>query len=149
MSDPRVVFLEGSGDAPSTLTLSEKGMKTWILWRLLSANNRDLGRGQNLFASHDQSVEHFRFVRENIERVEPVITHVDAGLEWFWVLMLDEQPVARSSRGYERLRECHYCLAQFLESVSTAEVVDDPERIVRLRQDHAVPGTFEPFADAL
>jgi hypothetical protein len=81
--------------------------------------------------------------------MEQVISHAQVGVEWTWSLLLEEKPVARSSRGYERLRECHYSLTQFLKAVPVAVVVDDPAHMVRQRRDHAIPGTFEPLVDAL
>jgi|GEM_PF-2122832 len=152
MSDPRVVFLGGDGSTPQGLTfadLAHEDSSSWVMWRVLTANNRDVGRCQNLFNDHESSVSDFLNFKANVQRLEPVISHAQAGLEWTWVLLLDEKPVARSSRGYERLRECHYSLTQFLNAVPVAVVVDDPAHMVRQRREHAIPGTFEPFAEAL
>ena len=163
MSTPRVVFMGGDGQAPresgsvaipeqrEAVSDAPKVRRPWVLWRLLSSNNRELGRSQMLHADHAMSVEDLLHLKRNIERVEPVITHAEYGVEWHWALLLDGAQVARSSRGYERLRECHYSLEQFLTALPSAAVLDDPARMVRQRREHAIPGTFTPLprADAL
>ena len=152
MSDPRVVFLGADGSAPQGLTFADPAhddSSSWVMWRVLTANNRDVGRCQILHHEHADSVADFMNFKAHVERMEPVISHAQVGVEWTWSLLLDEIPVARSSRSYERLRECHYSLTQFLNAVPVAVVVDDPAHMVRQRRDHPIPGTFEPLADAL
>jgi hypothetical protein len=146
MSDPRVVFLGGDGSAPQGLTFADSAHEdssSWVMWRVLTANNREVGRCQILHHEHADSVADFMDFKAHVERMEQVISHAQVGVEWTWSLLLEEK------RGYERLRECHYSLTQFLKAVPVAVVVDDPAHMVRQRRDHAIPGTFEPLADAL
>lgn len=161
---PRVLFMGGDGDAPriegsapvipEQVASGENGFvlpRRWVLWRLLSANNRELGRSQALHVDHDLCVQDLLRLLGAINRLEPVISHVDGRAEWTWSLLLDGAPVARSSRAYGRIRECHYSLEQFLSTLPDALVVDDPERMVKQRRVHSVPGTITPLplAEAL
>lgn len=55
---------------------------------------------------------------------------VDATGAWTWSIDLDGETVAVSSRSYLRVRECHYNVERFLETVPTADIVAGT-RVVR------------------
>ena len=165
---PRVLFMGGDGQAPrvqgstplipeqssgpeATATVPSTLTRRWVLWRLLSANNRELGRSQILHIDHSLCLQDLLRLKSALDRVEPMIIHANGRAEWTWTLLLDGAPVARSSRAYGRLRECHYSLEQFLAALPEAPVIDDPDLMVKQRRAHAIPGAFPvlPLADAL
>jgi hypothetical protein len=151
MSDPRVVFMGGHGSPPGQMTIrhgSQSGVVglDWILWRVLSANNRELGRSFTAFSCLQDAEDDFVGFRSDVSAAEPFIEHAVGGVEWKWTLRLLDTPRARSSRGYERLRECHYSLSQFLDAVPGADVITGAEHLVRQRKDHPIPGNYEPLS---
>jgi hypothetical protein len=92
-----------------------------VRWRLLSANNRETGRG----------VESYRDVescRVGIKDLQSVIDDLDAAVrrlgtkEWAWQLTRDGEPVIVSSRGFDRMIRCEQGLTHFLEQVRAAEI---------------------------
>jgi hypothetical protein len=91
-------------------------------WRLLSANNRELGRSPVFFPQREACEQAVSWLHANIERAVPVVVAVRPGAQWGWRLDIDEQEVALSARAYHRLRECRYNLAHFLAGVLAAEV---------------------------
>ena len=150
MSDPRVVFMGGHGEPPGQMAIragSEADIPgvNWLLWRVLSANNRELGRSFTAFSSLRDAEEDFELFRASVANAAPCIEHAVGGVEWKWTLRIEDIPRARSSRGYERLRECHYSLSQFLDAAPSAPVIQGEEHLVRQRKEHPAPGDFEPL----
>ncbi|MGW5240167.1 hypothetical protein ACWEOW_14655 [Monashia sp. NPDC004114] len=109
------VYTRGSG-GPSTGD---------VRWRLITANHRDLGRSAEFFADAIGAVTSIRVLLAGLERLERALAcGVDDGL-WRWTLLLDDEPVARASRGYRRRIECELSVKQFV--VLAAESVVNPQ----------------------
>lgn len=89
-------------------------------WRLVGANNRELGRmalGMGELVSCCEGMELLRGGLERaVTRVKPAVS-ADA---WGWALEIDGVTVAISGRSYMRQRECQYSLTQFLAAVPEA-----------------------------
>ncbi|MEY9962020.1 hypothetical protein ABIA33_000041 [Streptacidiphilus sp. MAP12-16] len=92
-----------------------------MAWRLLSANNRELGRSLTDFLDEDSCREAVAWLRDNVERAASVMCTVQPSAMWGWRLDIDERPVALSARAYRRQRECRYNLAQFRAGVLDAD----------------------------
>jgi len=93
----------------------------WTAWRLLSRNNRELGRSPGTFLSAQAcvaAVERLRAVASDASRILSVD---DRDGRWCWRLTADGVPVAVSSRSYHRQRECVYSLDHFMAAVALAE----------------------------
>jgi hypothetical protein len=150
MSLPRVLFVEGDGASPAGLIVprtpadsaAEAAQGTlarsphWAMWRLLSGNNRELGRSATTFPLVDDAIAAVIQLRAGWHRLESHDVQETQPSQWSWVVTLDDVAVARSTRRYQRLRECRYSLAGFMEGLPIATVVTDLDRIVRQRRPH-------------
>lgn len=92
-------------------------------WRLLGANNRELGRSAGQFADLDSCQAAVHDLVARIASAVPGITS-DSGHTgaWSWRLDLGGRAVAVSCRTYLRHRECTYSLAHFLGAAPEAVV---------------------------
>jgi hypothetical protein len=118
-------------DRLSTLTAQPPGGRGWaesrkigaglVGWRVLGANNRELGRGAVPFWGVDEA---YQAVHEAQTVVERTVTRfwADELGGWFWNISLDGEQLAVSSRGYRRQRECIYSMEQFREHFPNARV---------------------------
>jgi hypothetical protein len=91
-------------------------------WRVLGANNRELGRSVGPFWRADEAYQAVQDAQTVLERTVTRYWADDLG-EWFWNISLDGEQLAVSSRGYRRQRECIYSIEQFREHFPTARVV--------------------------
>jgi hypothetical protein len=100
-----------------------------VTWRLLSGNNRDLGRATSGFPDVMSCLATVRRLQLLIDRA--VATPVRAGrVAWTWRARLDGVEVAVSSRTYQRRVQAESACAVFLALAHTATVTDAP-RLVR------------------
>ena len=92
-------------------------------WRLLGANNRELGRGAGLFPDLESCQAAVRDLVARLASASPGITS-DSGNTgaWSWRLDLGGRAVAVSCRTYLRHRECTYSLAHFIGAAPEAIV---------------------------
>jgi hypothetical protein len=97
------------------------GESSWFGWRLLSANNRELGRSAGFFPSREDCETAVSRLRAELERAVPVVYVLRPDSLWRWRLDVDGAETARSGRAYQRLRECRYNLAHFLTGASLAD----------------------------
>jgi hypothetical protein len=119
-------------DRLSTLTAQPSRGRDWaesrkigaglVGWRVLGANNRELGRSAGPFWRVDQAYQAVHEAQAVLERTVTRFWADDLG-EWFWNISLDGEQLAVSSRGYRRQRECNYSIEQFREHFPTARVV--------------------------
>ena len=91
-------------------------------WRVLGANNRELGRSAAPFWRADEAYQAVYEAQASLARTVTRLWADDLG-QWFWNITLDDDQVAVSSRGYRRQRECIYSIEQFREHFPTARVV--------------------------
>ena len=91
-------------------------------WRVLGANNRELGRSAAPFWRADEAYQAVYEAQASLARTVTRLWADDLG-QWFWNITLDDDQVAVSSRGYRRQRECIYSIEQFREHFPTAAVV--------------------------
>lgn len=100
--------------------------ETYTAWRLLSANNRELGRGLANFRDEESCRRAVVGLRTDIERGVAVMCREQTTSMWGWRLDIDDQAVAQSARSYRRQRECLYNLAQFRAGVTGV----DPAQVI-------------------
>jgi hypothetical protein len=90
-------------------------------WRVIGANNRELGRAAGPAWKVDEA---YQAVHEAQLAFDRTTTHLgaDAVGTWSWHISLGSEVVAVSSRGYRRQRECVYSADQFREQFPSAKV---------------------------
>jgi hypothetical protein len=102
---------------------------SWVAWRLTGANHRELGRSARVFADLTQARLDAVALHEGIAEVEAQILTVPHTGTWGWRLRIGDVPVATSSRGYARHRECTYNVSAFVAAATVAALSDaEPPR---------------------
>ncbi|MFB7290397.1 hypothetical protein [Actinacidiphila glaucinigra] len=102
-------------------------------WRLVGANNRELGRSAVTYASLVECQAAVLLLREHIGQIRAQLSMADAGGTWTWRVELAGRDVAVSGRTYHRLRECQQNLGRFLAAVPVAELTEGTAQRPRLR----------------
>lgn len=102
-------------------------------WRLVGANNRELGRSAGTYASLAECQAAVLLLREQIGQVRAQLSMADTGGTWTWRVELGGRNVAVSGRTYHRLRECQQNLGLFLAAVTVAEMTEGTAHRPRLR----------------
>jgi hypothetical protein len=96
-----------------------------VTWRLLSSNNRDLGRAAGTFADAAACLVTVRRLQRRVH--ESVAIQLRAGrVAWTWRVRLDGADIAVSSRTYQRRVQAESACAVFLGLVPLATVADAP-----------------------
>lgn len=94
-------------------------------WRLLSSNNRDLGRSALAFPDMRTCQLMVRRLQLMIDKV--AVVQLRAGrVDWSWRVRLDGADVAVSSRTYQRRIQAESACAVFLGLVPEAGVAPAP-----------------------
>lgn len=96
------------------------GSDDCFAWRLLGANNRELGRSGWPYADLDSCRLAVLDLLERLDQVEASMAAGPRNSAWTWRLILDGQAAASASRSYQRQRECAYNLERFLEALPVA-----------------------------
>jgi hypothetical protein len=90
-------------------------------WRLLGANNRELGRSALAYPDAESALDAVTAVRRLARVGAAHIVHELAAAPWVWHLENDGGVVvATSGRGFRHERECRYNLDQFREAAPSA-----------------------------
>ena len=95
-----------------------------IRWRLLSNNNREIGRGVESYSDAESCRLALKELQINVERLDRVVRRADAN-SWIWVILEDGRPVVAAAHGYDRQIRCGRGLAHFVREIGTAPVVDE------------------------
>ncbi|MFJ7588116.1 hypothetical protein ACIQZO_12175 [Streptomyces sp. NPDC097617] len=132
----------GAGGCPEAVT-----------WRLIGANNHELGRSPHAHSSLTACCSSVERLRAEAARVSTLVvmspgtgtgtgsgSAATAGATagggagaWTWQLTLDEQCVAVAVRTFRRQRECRHSLQLFLSAVTEAQVASGVTYTRRLR----------------
>jgi hypothetical protein len=99
-------------------------------WRLLSNNNRDLGRAASIFEDVDGCLVAVEHLRRNAGHTTPVSLRAGRA-DWTWRVQIDQVPVAVSSRRYQRRVQAEYACGVFLGLVETAAVMNTVRLVQR------------------
>jgi hypothetical protein len=117
MVQPRFQLIPGARLAGATGTGG-------VGWRLLGANNRELGRSAGSYPDADAAHDSIVRVRELAMGGEAHIVHDRASGLWAWHLDDSGALVALSGRGFRHERECRYNLDQFRGAAPGAPASD-------------------------
>lgn len=92
-----------------------------VRWRLLSGNNRELGRGLGLFGDPEECRVAVKDLQcelgQLMSRIRPAPVN-----QWVWELRRAGVPVAASGHSFDRLVRCERGLAQFTERMADAPI---------------------------
>jgi hypothetical protein len=136
-----VAFVSGTGRPPHAAgpqwRTPDVASAPWYLWRLLSSNNRELGRSAATFLDLDAAVESVDRVRHALSCSELFTVRVSAPARWRWELHLEDAVVACGSRTYQRLRECQSSADGFRACLTDAAIQAHPSQLVHQRRLHA------------
>ena len=126
VAGPRFLFVcSNEGDAHVRLLNTPRGYDH-VAWRLLGANNRELGRSAVWYPDVESCREAVRALKRQIGGVTPAIMSVpQPGGAWSWRLAVSGTPVAVAGRPYRRQRECAYNLNHFVAAVPDALITDE------------------------
>ncbi|MGW3953452.1 hypothetical protein ACWEKM_21630 [Streptomyces sp. NPDC004752] len=116
-------------------------------WRLVSANNRELGRCVGAFGSLAAGQATVARLRERVADVRALLVMADVPGSWTWRVELDGQDIAMAGRSYQRHRECQYNVNLFLATVPVAQLGEGLVSRPRLRGLH-LPGPARPARPA-
>jgi hypothetical protein len=91
-----------------------------VRWRLLSGNNRQLGRSAELFDGVAEARQAATRIRDGTGSLEQYVVRLVAPVRWAWSLVLDGILVAVSGRAYEGERTAVHALELFLSAAAAA-----------------------------
>jgi hypothetical protein len=90
-----------------------------IKWRLLSGNNRELGRSADGYPDAELCQLAVKSFAESIDDLVPQVRR-RANSGWGWVLLDDDRPVVSSGHPYDRQVRCEQALGTFCELARNA-----------------------------
>src|SRR5215467_9412659 len=96
----------------------------WYGWRLIGANNRELGRNARRFTSYPLARQAVRHLQQHLDLVVRGTYVEPATGRWIWRVDLDDEPIAISGRWYERDHDSRLGMAKFLQLTPDAVLVD-------------------------
>lgn len=94
----------------------------WVAWRLLGANNRELGRSGATYPGLVDCVASIDVLKRVISSTAGLVAPEPSTGSWYWRMDADAVAVAVASRAYRRQRECFYSLEQFRAAVPGADI---------------------------
>ncbi|MCW2494735.1 hypothetical protein [Jatrophihabitans sp.] len=92
-----------------------------VRWRLLSGNNRDMGRGFDQFDDAETCRLAIKQLQADAAELESRIQRV-APSRWQWQIVTDKLVVAAAGHPFDRLIRCEQGMSQFLEHFGTAPI---------------------------
>ena len=98
--------------------------REWYGWRLMGANNRELGRSAHSYPSYPVVRKAVRDLQAHANRLVRATVIDPATGRWGWRLDLDDRTVAVSGRWYERDHDSRVGMDKFVNLVPSAELVD-------------------------
>jgi hypothetical protein len=115
----RIVSTEASGQAHFQLFAAD--WKSDVRWRLLSANNRELGRS---YLAHPNAEACVLAIKEMVVVLDELTAQVrrKAGNLWQWMLVFDDAPVAVSGHAYDRQIRSQEAAGRFRSHARSARV---------------------------
>jgi len=105
----------------------------WYSWRLMGANNRELGRSALRYESYAGARQAVGRLQRHADQLV-CTTVVDPGTgRWGWRIELDGGAVAVSGRWYERDHDSRLGMDKFVDLLPEADLLD---AVVALRVRH-------------
>lgn len=101
-----------------------------LVWRLLGANNRELGRSAEQFASTEASlvsIEHLGALIRGPSTPRIALSSTGgAGFAWWWMVADGDVRMASSARVFSRQRECLANYEHFASAAASAALPEEP-----------------------
>jgi hypothetical protein len=104
-----------------------------ICWRLLSPNNRQLGRSADVFDDLPACVRAVELFLSGLDDAEPLVTRRTAPVRWTWRVLEGNHVVAMSGRSFEAERQAIRTLDKFLASAAVASAAPELMGLPRTR----------------
>ena len=95
-----------------------------VRWRLLSGNNRDMGRGVAAYRDAEACGAGIREILRCLDEFDPVFIP-DGGNAWRWFLRYKGEPIVSSGHAYDRKIRCKEGQLQFLRHAPDAQIKGD------------------------
>jgi hypothetical protein len=92
-----------------------------VRWRLLSGNNREIGRGAESFPDAETCRIAVKEMQCSVDELEATVRRGE-GHAWVWQLSFRGRVVAASAHGFDRLIRCNRGLDQFRDELRGAAV---------------------------
>ncbi|HJQ43047.1 MAG TPA: hypothetical protein VJ831_08180 [Jatrophihabitantaceae bacterium] len=108
-----------------------------LRWRLLSGNNREIGRGAEFFPDAESCRIAVKDLQTALDDLVPAVRR-ESGHAWVWQLSFGDRVVATSAHGYDRLIRCERGMSQFRVEMRTARVGD----VVMISQTRRWGGSY-------
>src|SRR5215467_5183199 len=96
----------------------------WYCWRLMGANNRELGRSALSYPSYPGARRAVRYLQQHANRLVRTTVIDPATGRWGWRLDLDDKAVAVSGRWYERDHDSRLGMDKFVDLIPDAELAE-------------------------
>ena len=93
-----------------------------VRWRLLSSNNREIGRGVELYPDAETCRLAVKELQAELDAAETIVRRADANV-WTWQLTLAGRVVAASAHGYDRQIRCRRGGVQFRHELRDALII--------------------------
>jgi hypothetical protein len=123
----RFIYIS-DGDNQSAWHARRDRAQVRVGWRLIAANNRPLGRSWVVFDSFEACVDAATLLHDRLGDVTSTAMFDTKQANWYWTVLLDDDPVAVCVHAYRRRVECMKALEQFLVAVRTTTRVADELR---------------------
>lgn len=123
MEAPRFMFI------PVRLGHPLAAVPKAVLWRLLSGNNRQLGRCAGVFDDIPSAREAAKSLQQGLDACEQIIVRLAVPPRWAWSIMHGGSVAAVSGRSYESERAAVRGLDLFVTGAAVARV-EAPEQSV-------------------
>jgi hypothetical protein len=94
-----------------------------VRWRLLSGNNRDIGRCAAEFADRESCLLGIKRLLHSLGETQSVVRRA-AGNQWIWSLSLRGEPAVVSGHSYDRQIRAEHARQQFLQHAPIATVTE-------------------------
>jgi hypothetical protein len=112
------------GPAPAADGDVTRDVGAWYGWRLIGANNRELGRSARSYGSYPVARGAVRHLQDHAGELVPQTFIDPATGRWWWRLELHNSAVAISGRWYERDHDSRAGMARFVTLIPAADVED-------------------------
>ena len=136
---PRIIYIAATDIFREGLSgrwhpVGDSGEECRYGWRLIGANNRELGRSPVTYDGLPEARHMATTVRLKAIELSKVFANDDTDGSWIWRASLGSTTVAVSGRTYLRQRECHYNYQQFVAALGVAVESLSPAFRPRVRQ---------------
>lgn len=101
--------------------LYRQGLAGAVRWRVLSANNRDMGRGAKDFPDEEACIAGIASFLAHLDRLVVSLSRTPEN-RWAFRLIGPDEVVATSGHAFDRRTRCERAAARFIELVPDAEI---------------------------